>query len=291
MDKDLLRHIPLFAGLADADRADLAGMMETRTFAIHQPVFWIGEKGDELFFVQHGKVRLSYPDESGHDVTVAVLGPGAFFGEISLLDGGPRTATARTDSDATLLVLNRANFYQFIQRHPPAAMHVIAILGQRQRESMAKLRQVRNENEEVEQRITPLQRLVDRGARAAASVPFLLFNLLFIAAWITFQTLAYNAARAKDPRLPEVTYLDTPPTFFWLGLLIAMESILLTIFVLNSQRRSAERDRVRAELEYQVNLKAQYEVMSLHQKIDRLQGIVEGKEPGGDGAPSESPTD
>src|SRR5688572_14726737 len=136
MDQDLLRNIPLFAGLAEADRAELAGMMESRPLGANQPVFWIGEKGDELFIVQHGKVRLSYPDENGVEVTVAVLGPGAFFGEISLLDGGPRTATARTESDAGLLVLSRQSFYKFLEKHPSAALHVIGVLGQRQRDSM-----------------------------------------------------------------------------------------------------------------------------------------------------------
>src|SRR5687768_14127905 len=105
MDKDLLRQVPLFAQLSNEDRQALAAMMDERQVGAHQPVFWIGERGDELFVVQHGKVRLSYPDEDGKEVTVAVLGPGAFFGEISLLDGGPRTATARTETDAGLMVL------------------------------------------------------------------------------------------------------------------------------------------------------------------------------------------
>ena len=273
-DQDLLRNIPLFAQLSEQDRRDLAGMMESRTYAAYQPVFWIGEKGEELFVVQHGKVRLSYPDEDGHEVTVAVLGPGQFFGEISLLDGGPRTATARTETDAGMMALNRQTFYRFLERHPSAAIHMVAVLSQRQREAMTKLRQVRNVNEEVEQRMTPFQRVVDRGASAAASVPFLLFNLIFIAAWITFHSLTYGAARAKNPSLPPVFFNDTPPTFFWLSIIIALESIMLTIFVLNSQRRSAERDRIRAELEYQVNLKAQHDVTQLHQKVDRLQEAV-----------------
>src|SRR5688572_21316939 len=95
MDKDLLRNIPLFAKLSDADREELAGLMKRRDVAAMQPIFWVAETGDEMFVVGHGKVRLSLPDEEGHDVTVAVIGPGTFFGELSLLDGGPRTATAR----------------------------------------------------------------------------------------------------------------------------------------------------------------------------------------------------
>src|SRR5688572_5746951 len=95
MDKDLIRNIPLFAKLSDADRADLASLMQRRDYPATQPIFWVGETGDEMFVIAHGKVRLSLPDEQGHDVTIAVIGPGTFFGELSLLDGGPRTATAR----------------------------------------------------------------------------------------------------------------------------------------------------------------------------------------------------
>ena len=75
MDKDLLRNIPLFARLSDADRAELASLMTRRDVKALEPVFWIGEDGDAMYVVAHGQIRLSYPDEEGHDVTVAVLGP------------------------------------------------------------------------------------------------------------------------------------------------------------------------------------------------------------------------
>ena len=274
MDKDLLRNIPLFAKLSDADRADLAGLMRRRDFAAMQPVFWVGETGDEMFVVAHGKVRLSLPDEEGHDVPIAVIGPGTFFGELSLLDGGPRTATARAETDAGLFSLGRQGFYEFLERHPGAAVYMISVLGARQREALDKLRQVRNVNEEIEHVVTPVQRLVDRAAAIGAGVPFLVGNLLFIAGWITFHSLTYNAARERNPSLPPIVFNDTPPTFFWLCLLIGMESILLTIFVLNSQRLSAKRDRIRADLEYQINLKAQTDVTNLHRKIDRIEAAL-----------------
>ena len=274
MDKDLIRNIPLFAKLADADRAELAGLMQRRDFAAMQPIFWVGETGDEMFVVSHGKVRLSLPDDQGHDVPIAVLGPGTFFGELSLLDPGPRTATARAETDAGLFSLDRKGFYAFLERHPGAAVYMISVLGARQREALDKLRQVRNVNDEVEHVVTPVQRVVDRVAAVFAGVPFLLGNILFIVGWITFHSLTYNAARERNPSLPPIVFNDTPPTFFWLCLLIGMESILLTIFVLNSQRLSAKRDRIRADLEYQINLKAQTDITNLHRKIDRIEAAL-----------------
>jgi CRP/FNR family cyclic AMP-dependent transcriptional regulator len=267
-DTDLLRNIPLFAGLADANREELGSLLQSRQYAAHQPVFWIGERGEEMFIVQHGKVILSYPDEGGHEITVAALGPGAFFGELSLLDGGSRTATARTDIDTTLLVLDRNGFYKFLEAHPAAAIHLIATVAGRHREAMDKLRGVKNVNEEIQVRITPLQKLVDRAAALAASGWFLLGNTVFFVVWMV--TFTIIALRSDTP----LGLIDSPPTFAILAFFIGLESMLMTLFILNSQNRQSERDRLKADLEYQVNLKAQYEVMELHRKIDRMQQML-----------------
>lgn len=266
MDKDLLRNIPLFAKLSENCREALAGQMHSRTIAANQPIFWIGENGEDMFIVQNGQVRLSYPDESGAEVTIGVVGPGAFFGELSLLDGGPRTATAWATTDATVLALDRKGFYEFLDHNPEAAAHMVAVLGHRLRQSMSKLRGLRNINEEVDQCVTHLQRIVDKAAAIGASGWFLVGNILFIITWIAAQIIRFNE---------RIDFTDKPPTFFWLGFMITLEAILLTMFVLNSQKRQAERDRIRGDLEYQVNLKAQVEVMQLHQKMDRLLNVIE----------------
>ncbi|HEV8292000.1 MAG TPA: cyclic nucleotide-binding domain-containing protein [Tepidisphaeraceae bacterium] len=267
-DTDLLRNIPLFSGLVDANREELASLLQSRQYAPHQPIFWIGERGEEMFIVQHGKVILSYPDETGHEITVAGLGPGAFFGELSLLDGGSRTATARTDIETTLLVLDRKGFYKFLESHPTAAIHMIATVAGRHREAMDKLRGVKNVNEEIAERATLLQKVVDKAATFAASGWFLLGNTVFFILWMTAFTIL---ALRKNT---DISLMDSPPTFALLAFFITLESMLLTMFVLNSQNRQSERDRIKADLEYQVNLKAQYEVMELHRKIDRLQEVL-----------------
>src|SRR5689334_19483860 len=192
MDKDLLRNIPLFARLSDDNRTALAALMTRKEYEPLEPIFWVGETGDAMYVVAHGNVRLSYTDEAGHDVTITTLGPGTFFGELSLLDGGPRTATARADSACGLFMLDRHGFYAFLEENPQAAVYMVSVLGTRLRESLDRLRQVKNVNEEVAQTLTPLQKIVDRAAGIGASVKFLLANILFIACWITFHSLTYN---------------------------------------------------------------------------------------------------
>ena len=108
---------------------------------------------------------------------------------------------------------------------------------------------------------TRLQQRLALVARVFASEKFLLANLVVVSTWIAVNLLLRASGRAA---------FDAPPTFFFLGFLIAVEALVIAIFVLNAQRRQAERDRIRADLEYQVNVKAHVEVMDLHRKMDRL---------------------
>jgi CRP/FNR family transcriptional regulator, cyclic AMP receptor protein len=267
----LLKNIPLFAQLSDAERTELAALLQARSYQENQPVIWIGDPGADFYIVQQGSIVLSCPDESGNEMELATLRPGDFFGEISLLDGGPRTASARAGTAATLLSLGRDDFLQFLRTKPSAAIHIMTVIASRTRGMLDKLRGIQNVNE-VDNRIRPLQQLVDHAAAIGASGWFLICNILFIVAWICAQTLLYEKP---------ITFRDDPPTFFWLGFMITLEAILLTMFVLNSQKRQAERDRIRADLDYQVNVKAHLEVMQLHHKVDRLAAaIADGRRTG-----------
>src|SRR5262245_11274693 len=107
MDIDLIRNIPLFAKFDETELAALSQLLKRRDIEKHQPIFWIGDEGTDFYIIQTGQVILSFPDTEGKDQVVAVLSAGNFFGEISLLDGGPRTATARAGSDLRLLSLER----------------------------------------------------------------------------------------------------------------------------------------------------------------------------------------
>lgn len=264
VDPTLLSNIPLFCKLARPELEELIRLLETRKYPQSETVMFIGDDGSEFYIVQLGKVEVSQPDDSGKEVALAQLGPGAFFGEISLLDGGPRTATVRALTDVTLLVLDRAEFIEFLQRNPSAAVHILTILGARQRDLLEKLRGIRNVNEAIGEHQTRLQRAFSRVANVFASEKFLLGSIFFFVAWMIVHAWIFFT-RGKTS-----IFVDDPPTFFWLGFMITIESIVISMFVLNSQRRQAERDRVRGDLEYHVNVKAHIEVMELHRKVDRL---------------------
>lgn len=271
MDPDLLRPVPLFAKLTDDDRRELTQLFSERTLQPNETLFWIGEKGDEMYVIQRGSVRVTYPDETGLEVTIAVLPAGAFFGEISLLDGGPRSATVRAETETMLLYLHREAFYKFLDRHPSVAVHMVAVLASRQRDAITKLRKITNVNEVADKQLTRLQKFGDSLANLATSGWFVFAHVVIMGVWMVSFTI-YNLIH--DQSIP---LTDTAPTFPILNYIIAIESILLTVLILNAQRRSSERDKIRADIEYQINLKAQTDVTMLHQKIDRLQTAWENQ--------------
>jgi uncharacterized membrane protein len=261
MDQDLIANIPLFGKLSPSEVAELAGLLKEQRVGAQQPVFWIGDEGADFYIVQVGRVAVCYPDELGHEVKLAVLGPGDFFGEISLLDGGPRTATVRAEGDVRLMSLSRHDFLEFIRRNPSSSIHILTVLGQRQREMLEKMRGLKNVNEIAEERMNVWYRVADKIAAVSASGTFLGLHLAWFAVWII-------------PNVVQGEKGFDPFPFGLLTMIVSLEAIILSIIIMVSQNRAGEKDRIRADLDYQVNLKAHLEVMQLHRKIDRIERAV-----------------
>lgn len=261
MELDLLRKIPLLSRLDDAELSRLAPVIKQRSFPDNEPIMWIGEAGDEVFLIESGKVAVSAPDEQGREVVLATLGAGDFFGDLALLDSGPRSASVRTLEPCRMLVLNRDDFLQFLRQNPDAAIDVLAVMGKRYRDTLEKLRGVTNANLVIERSATRWERIADTIAEISASQAFVLLHVLWFGLWMAFNVIK------KDGW--------DPFPFGLLTLIVSLEAIFLSIFVLISANRSSAKDRIRADADYQVNMKAQYEIMQLHAKIDRLTDKVQ----------------
>jgi CRP-like cAMP-binding protein len=265
LESDPLAHIPLFAKLTLEERTELSRLLKPRRFEPGRHIVLVGEPGREFFIIEQGSVAITLPDENGRELVLAVLGSGQFFGEISLLDGGPRTATARAETDATLMELGRDEFLAFITKYPTVAIHMMTVLGQRQRDTNDKLRGIKNANEVINEKRTAAERFAERLATMFASHRFLVINLIFFSSWIVSNVALFRYGR----------HFDDPPSFSTLSFVITLESILLSMFVLASQKFQTDRDRIRSDLEYQVNVKAHLEIVQLHQKVDRLEVLLE----------------
>lgn len=256
---EIVASASLFKLLGEADRADLARQLERRDVATGETVFSIGEPGDSLYIVGSGTVELSVKDNTGAKIVLALCGPGEQFGELSLFDGGARTASAVCTEDSTLLVLDRDELLAFLRLHPDASLDLLTTMGQRIRnaDEMLRRRVARNINEEVAIRSTPIERLADAIAAFSGSILFLFLNAAWFAFWIIWNTV------------PGLRHFDPYP-FGFLTMVVSLEAIFLSIFVLVSQNRQAAKDRLRADAEYEVNLKAELEIGHLHEKVDYL---------------------
>jgi len=260
-----LTKIPLFAGLGRDETTYLTSLLKQRKCSALETLFWVGDAGHEMYIILSGRVEISIPDAEGRDICLAVLGPGEFFGEISLLDEGPRTATARSVLDTLVIVLDRNAFRNCISRFPSMALSVIQVLSRRQRNTVEKLRGIRNLNEIMAETLTPWQKLSNSIAAMAASQAFLMTHAIAFGAWIAINLLLPKK-NAPDP-------FPFPFLCFW----TSCEAIFLSLFILISQSMQGQKDRVRNDVEYQIALKLQLEMMHLHRKMDEQAVLLEDR--------------
>jgi CRP/FNR family transcriptional regulator, cyclic AMP receptor protein len=262
-DPHLLKTIPLFIGMDEEELAALAEIMDEQPFRAGQIIFRADETGGKLYIIQAGQVELSIVDDDGEKLVIELLESGDFFGELSLLDGGTRSASAISVQRSEMLVLERHEFLDLMLQKPHMAQDVMVALAKRIRRSddLLRRRVSRNVNEIVEEKLTFGQRLADTIAEFSGSIPFLLLNAVFFGVWILMNAV------------PALTF--DPYPFGLLTMIVSLEAIFLSIFVLVSQNRQAEKDRVRNELDYQVNLKAELGVSTLLHKADMLNETLE----------------
>jgi uncharacterized membrane protein len=262
-----LAEVPLFALLDPQERALLADRVETIAAPAGKMLFSYGDPGDSLYMVRSGEVEIFFKNDTGERIVLETAGKGDFFGEISLLDGGARTASARVTKDLEAVVVDRADLEGFLRARPQAAMELLTAAGRRLRESAKLLRRTasRNINEEMEDKRTAVMRAADWISDFSGSLPFLFIHCGVFFAWIALNT--GPLARTRLGGWDEFPY----------GLLtmaVSLEAIILSVFVLLSQNRQVARDRVRNDIEYEVNLKAELEIAQLHEKFDHLHMVL-----------------
>jgi uncharacterized membrane protein len=257
---DMLAYVPLFTLLDDEERAALADVLEVAHFPKGQAIFRTGDVGGALYLVNAGLVRVSFENNEGAQVILGEYGRGQVLGEISLLDGGPRTSTAMVLKDTEVFILNRSHLLEMISKYPHSAMDLLTVIGARLRATDQFLRTqvTRNVNIEAEERLTLGQRLADRVAAFGGSWPFILMFCAVMVLWIVVNTWV----------LAENTF--DPYPYILLNLVLSMLAAMQAPIIMMSQNRQAAKDRVQADLDYRINLKAELEVAHLHKKIDRI---------------------
>src|SRR5260370_17880976 len=177
-DPAVLSSLHLFEHLQEEDGQRVAGVMDEIELPASPVLFRTGEPGDSLFIVRSGEVELYIKDTAGQKIVLTIAREGEMFGELALLDSGARTATAIALADSQLLVLDRDDLLLLFQRTPAAALRLLAAMSHmtRRADELLRTRFSRNFNEEVEERLTPLQRVPDWIAWFSGTTSFLFLN-------------------------------------------------------------------------------------------------------------------
>jgi uncharacterized membrane protein len=264
---DALAEVPLFSLLSEAERVTLAERVDVVTFEVGAIVFHYGDPGDSMYVVREGLVELSFKNDTGEKIVVEMAHAGDFFGEMSLLDGESRMATAKVIEAVNALKIDRGDLHELVRLKPQTAMQLLTATGKRLRETSRLLRHSasRNVNEAAGDSRTQVMKIADWISDFSGSLTFLFLHLGAFAVWIALnvQPLVHTPIGGFDP-FP----------FGLLTMAVSLEAIVLSVFVLLSQNRQASRDRVRNEIEFEINLKAEMQIAHMHLKVDEMHAEI-----------------
>src|SRR6476659_1291616 len=260
MTLEALRSVPLFASLDDDSARDLRKLLSEQSVPQNTRLFRQGDNGDAMYLIESGRVRISIHDHDKQEVTLAELAQGDFFGEMSIIDGRQRSADAKVIEDSRLAVLSREAFLTFVRKKPHVALEMLSALTDRLRrpDELLRSRVSRNVNEEARARLTLADRAADMIAEFGGSWKFIGVSIALIIFWIIFNS--YILIRGFDPA-----------PYQMLNLVLAVIAGMQAPIIMMSQNRQGEKDRLRADLDYQVNLKNELSLAEVLRRLDVLE--------------------
>jgi uncharacterized membrane protein len=260
MTLDTIRSVPLFASLDDESASELRSLLKTRDVTTGVALFRAGDDGDAMYLIESGRVRIAVSDEDKKEIVLAELARGDFFGEMAIIDGKKRSADAVIIEDARLAMLSRENFLRFIHDNPNVALEMLSATFSRLRttDRMLQQRVSRNVNEEQAKRSTLADRAADHIAEFGGSWKFIGAALAIIISWIVFNS--YILIRGFDPLPYQMLNLV-------MGIIAGMQAPIIMM----SQNRQSGKDRLRADLDYQVNLKNELALTEVLRRLDVLE--------------------
>ncbi len=261
MTLEALRSVPLFASLDDDAARELRSLLRFVEAPRETVLFNHGDTGDAMYLIENGRVRIHVLDSTGHDVTLAELAGGDFFGEMALLDGKSRSADATVIEDARLAILSRDDFLSFVRRNPDVALEMLSAITDRLRRTDELLRQrvSRNVNEEAAARMTLSDRMADIFSNFAGSWTFFIASLCLILVWVLL-----NAWLLGTRQFDEYPYNLLDLVF---GIIAGLQAPI----ILMAQNRQSNQDRLRADIDFQINLKNELSLAEVLRRLDVLE--------------------
>ena len=256
---ELLRSVPLFALLDDDETAVLASQVDVKNFAARERIYKMGEPSQHAYVMISGKARVSTVDEDQQEVVVDEPSKGDFFGFASMLEQTPHQTTAIALEDAVCLEVSRDDIAVLLQRKPHAGMDLLATLGRQFHASqqLVRVRAMRNPNEIIEQQASWSEKVADSVAHFGGSWTFIIIFGVSMVVYALINILLHQ--RAWDPY-----------PFILLNLFLSMLAAIQAPVIMMSQNRQDTKDRLRGELDYDVNRRAETEIQGLARKLNLL---------------------
>ncbi len=256
---EVLRNIPLFALLDDEEAAVLASQVDLKTFAARERIYKEGDPGSAAYVVISGKVSVFTVDEDHQEVIVDEPVSGQFFGFASMLEETPHQTNAHAIGESACLEISRNDIATLLSRKPMAGMDLLTTLGRQlhSAQGLVRGRANRNPNDLIEKEATTGERIADHVARFGGSWTFIIAFAILLT--------VYTAANV---------FLDKqawdPYPFILLNLFLSMLAAVQAPVIMMSQNRQDTRDRLRAELDFDVNRRAESEIQGVSQKLSLL---------------------
>jgi len=256
---EALKHVPLFALLDEEETAVLAGQVELRKFAPRQRIYKMGDNTGQAYVMVTGRVRVTTLDEDHQEVVIDEPAHGEFFGFASMLEQTPHQTNAIALEETECLEVDRHDIAVLLQRKPMAGMDMLTVLGKQFHASqqLVRLRANRNPNEVIEEEATFGQRIADRVAGFGGSWTFI---LTFLTVLVIYTIVNITLGRSAWDPYP----------FILLNLFLSMLAAIQAPVIMMSQNRQDTKDRLRSELDFDVNRRAESEIQGLASKLNLL---------------------
>jgi len=255
----LFEDIPIFSLLDAEERAVLAEHVEFRRFSARQRIYRPGDPGGRAYLVIGGQVNVIVTDADHREVVIDAPGPGQMFGLASMLSDSPHETSAIAQEETTAIEIDRKDLAELVQRKPMAGLDLLTMLSRhfRTAQGLVRTRAARNPNEVIEERLTFGDRLADAVARFGGSWAFIITFSIVLVAYSSVNIML--AGRAWDPY-----------PFILLNLFLSMLAAVQAPVIMMSQNRQDAKDRLRGELDFAVNRKAESEITELAAKLNRI---------------------
>ena len=258
-----LARVPLFKRLGPQELEHLAEEIDQVNYPAGETIFHEHDRGDALYILEEGTVRIWVYDEDVKEVTLAELKPGDFFGELAVLDRGERSSSATAITDIHLHRLSSDDFQQFLIDHPETSIDVICEIAARMRQTnlLVTQRASKNINLQMDEQATFGQRVADKVASFGGSWTFIFIYGSALIAWMMTNTFVlYYMGHGENG-----AQFDPYP-YILLNLMLSMTAAMQAPIIMMSQNRSAEKDRLAAEQDFKVNLKSELMLEELIRK-------------------------